>query len=406
MACVAAVRDAPAGPALAGILRGRSPAGKLGQDRSGHRALMKVLFIARAYPPVTGGIENHNWALSQWLPQTLEVRTLANRHGKRALPWFLPWALLYASWQARRMDAVLLGDGVLAIVGWWLKLLRPRLRVVCVVHGLDLTWRAGWYQRLWVGRFLRALDGIIAVSHATRTVALTKGLCAERVIVIPNGLDPRAFIGQSDRAALARLLGRPLEGVQTLLTTGRLVRRKGAAWFIREVMPRLPARVLYLLAGAGPDEAEIRAAIDQHGLGARVVLLGQVDDATRDLLLHTADVFIQPNIPVAGDMEGFGIAVLEAGICGRPVLAAALEGLLDAIVHDANGRLLPAQDAGVWAQEVTRLLLDPAAARALGARAALHVREHHAWASIAARYAAFLGAPAAAVTAPQSPDLA
>ena len=361
---------------------------------------MKVLFISRAYPPVTGGIENHNWALSQWLPHTLELHTLANRHGKRALPWFLPWALLYASWQARRVDAVLLGDGVLAVVGWWLKLLRPQRRVICVVHGLDLSWPAGWYQRLWVRRFLPALDGLIAVSSATRALALSKGLDPARVVVIPNGLDPAAFAGAPDRAALARLLGRPLEGLQTLLTTGRLVRRKGAAWFIREVLPRLPTQVIYLLAGAGPDEAEIRAAIAERDLGARVVLLGRVDDTTRNLLLHSADLFIQPNIPVAGDMEGFGIAVLEAGICGRPVLASALEGLLDAVVDGESGRLLAPQDAAAWVQEITHLLADPAAARALGARAAAHVRAHHAWASIAARYAEFLTEPPGADPTP------
>ena len=354
---------------------------------------MKALFISRAYPPVTGGIENHNWAVSQWLPREVELHTLANRRGKRALPWFLPWAILRALATAHRYDAVLLGDGVLAVVGWCLKRLRPRLRVVCVVHGLDLSWRARWYQQLWVRCFLPALDGLVAVSSATRALAMEKGLVASKISVIPNGLDPDAFAGRADRPALAARLGRSLDGTTVLLTTGRLVQRKGAAWFIREVLPGLPTSVLYVLAGAGPDEPAIRAAIAAGGLDARVVLLGRVDDDTRTLLLHTADVFIQPNVPVAGDMEGFGIAVLEAGICGRPVLAAALEGLLDAIVDGRNGRLVPPRDAQAWQQAIRGLLADPAAARALGERAARHVREHHHWAAIARRYAAMLAGP-------------
>jgi len=374
------------------ILRGPLTAGKLAFDSLAAAAQMKVLFISRAYPPVTGGIENHNWALSQWLPGELELRTLANRRGKRALPWFLPWAIVYALFTAHRFDAVLLGDGVLGVVGWCLKRLHPRLRVVCVVHGLDLSWRARWYQRLWVRRFLPTLDGLVAVSQATRALAEQLGLAAARLCVIPNGLDVAAFAGGADRAALAARLGRGLDNTTVLLTTGRLVRRKGAAWFIREVMPQLPATVIYVLAGAGPDEADIRAAIAERGLGARVLLLGRVDDPTRDLLLHSADIFIQPNIPVAGDMEGFGIAVLEAGICARPVLAAALEGLLDAIADGTNGQLLPVQDAAAWQRAILALRNDPAAAAALGARAAAHVRSHHHWAAIAARYARFLAA--------------
>ena len=372
------------------ILRGLLAAGKLAFDSSAAATQMKVLFISRAYPPVTGGIENHNWALSQWLPGEVAVRTLANRRGKRALPWFLPWAIIYALWTGHRFDAVLLGDGILGVVGWCLKLLRPRLRVVAVVHGLDLSWPARWYQRLWVRRFLPALDGLIAVSQATRALAEDKGITPERLCVIPNGLDVAAFAGAADRAALAARLGRPLDQTTVLLTTGRLVRRKGAAWFIREVLPGLPARVIYVLAGAGPDEAEIRAAVAARGLTDRVVLLGRVDDATRELLLHSADVFIQPNVPVAGDMEGFGIAVLEAGICARPVLASALEGLLDAVADGCNGQLLPALDAAAWQRAITALMDDPAAAAALGARAAAHVRSHHDWAAIAARYARFL----------------
>lgn len=51
---------------------------------------MNILFISRAYPPVTGGIENQNYALSQWLPRYATVTTIANRHGKKMLPLFYP----------------------------------------------------------------------------------------------------------------------------------------------------------------------------------------------------------------------------------------------------------------------------------------------------------------------------
>ena len=54
---------------------------------------MKILFISRAYPPTVGGIENQNYELSVWLPkseQVEEVKTIANKYGRKLLPLFLP----------------------------------------------------------------------------------------------------------------------------------------------------------------------------------------------------------------------------------------------------------------------------------------------------------------------------
>jgi glycosyltransferase involved in cell wall biosynthesis len=164
-----------------------------------------------------------------------------------------------------------------------------------------------------------------------------------------------------------------------LLTNGRLVKRKGAAWFIRSVMPLLPATTLYVLAGAGPEEAAIRSAVKELALEDRVRLLGRVPDRERDVLLHTADLFVQPNIAVTGDVEGFGLAVLEAAICGRPVVAANLEGLKDAIRDGENGVLVESADAQAWLRAITRLLDSEDSRRALGARARAFTAAHYHW---------------------------
>lgn len=340
---------------------------------------MKVLFLSRAYPPVTGGIENHNHALYTWLQRHAAVTLIANRRGKKALPLFLPYATLKALLGLRHHDALLLGDGVLALTGFLAKLCYPHKPVISVVHGLDITYPGFFYRSFWVRRFLRALDGLIAVSRETREKAVEQGIPADKLLVIPNGIDPAAFEGSYSRDDLERLLGRPLDGKFVLLTTGRLVRRKGAEWFIRSVLPLLPASVLYVLAGAGPEEAAIRRAAEDSHLAERVRLLGRVSDRERDVLLHTADLFVQPNIPVPGDMEGFGIAVIEAAICARPIVAANLEGLKDAIRDGENGVLVEAQNAQAWRAVIARLLDAQATRAALGARARAFTAAHYHW---------------------------
>jgi glycosyltransferase involved in cell wall biosynthesis len=194
----------------------------------------RILFVSRAYPPDVGGIQTHNHDLAAALSEMADVTIIANGRGKAALPWFLPWAAARAVALAPRYDAVLLGDGVLAAVGWLVKKLRPRVCVAAAVHGLDLTWTPGVYQSLWVRRFLPALDLLIAVSTETRRVAEERGLRAERIVVVPNGVDAPDPV-PADRPALERLVGRPLGGTRLVLSLGRLVPRKGFAWFAREV---------------------------------------------------------------------------------------------------------------------------------------------------------------------------
>lgn len=347
---------------------------------------MRILFLSRAYPPVVGGIENQNYALSKWLPLVADARSIVNRSGKKALPWFLPYAFFKSLFLLPRYDAVLLGDGVLAAVGAPLKFLFPRVRVVSIIHGLDLTYQNGLYQAWWVRRFLPALDGLIAVSNATREEALRRGLPANRISVIPNGIDPEDFAENFTRADLERRLGRSLEDAVVLATAGRLARRKGVAWFIEHVLPRLPEEVLYVVAGDGPDRERVAEAREASSAKERILLLGRVSDEDRNLLLRTADIFVQPNIPVAGDMEGFGIAVIEAALCGRPVVASDLEGLHDALAGGANGILVPPETPEAFSEALLPLIAEPERRHGLGERAARYTAEHFAWPVIAARY--------------------
>ncbi len=344
------------------------------------------------FPTGRGGIENQNAALARFLPRHAEVTTLANKRGKKALPLFLPWALLRALWLSRRHDVLLLGDGVLGVVGYCVKRVHGRCkRVVCILHGLDLTYDRPVYQRLWVRRFIPAADRLIAVGRETIAAGAARGIAKRQFDFIPNGVDTRRFTPASaDSARLATLLRTDPDNKQILLTGGRLVRRKGVAWFIEQVLPALPERVIYVVAGDGPDRAHIERAARRSGQAARVRLLGRVSDSDQLLLLRGCDLFIQPNIAVKGDMEGFGLVVLEAGGAGAPVVASRLEGLKDAIDDGENGILVASGDVSAWKATLTRLLADEPARKQLGARARAHVARRHDWDIIARRYVEIL----------------
>ncbi len=348
---------------------------------------MKILFISRAYPPVTGGIENQNYALSIWLGRFASITTIANHHGKKALLYFIPYVTIRTLFVAHRYDVILLGDGVLSLTGSLVKFFYPKKSVVSIIHGLDILYKNDFYQAFWVKRFLPSLDGLIAVSKETRAAAIAKNIPEANIMVIPNGIDIEALQGNYTRTDLEQLLGENLAGKYVLLTAGRLVKRKGAVWFIREVLPQLPPTVLYVLAGAGPEEENIRAAIQETSATSRVKMLGRISDEDRNLLLNTADIFIQPNISVPGDMEGFGIAVIEAAACGRPVVASELEGLKDAIINNENGLLVESENSMVFNQVITALLTDDQRRDELAKRARVYTKEHFHWEVVSKQYA-------------------
>jgi phosphatidylinositol alpha-1,6-mannosyltransferase len=346
----------------------------------------KILFISRAYPPITGGIENQNYELSVWLSKIAEVKTIANLKGKKALPFFLPYITLRALWFAPRYDAILLGDGVLGVVGYIVKNVYPKKPVLSVVHGLDITYTSSIYQTWWVKTFLPKLDTLIAVGNETIRVGIERGIPQEKFVFIPNGVDTDKYFHTYSRQDLEKIIGESLADKKVLLTSGRLAKRKGVAWFIRNVLPKLPDTIIYVVAGDGVDRENIQDAVIETNAASRVHLLGFVDDETRNTLMNTCDLFIQPNIRVTGDMEGFGISVIEAASYQIPVIASRLEGLQDAIKDNEDGFLVEPENAQAYVEKINLLLADDDKLKTFGKQSRQYVIDHFRWESIAKRY--------------------
>lgn len=313
---------------------------------------MKLLFISRAFPPVIGGIENQNEALARHLSKQINCDQVVNRYGKKALPLFIPWAIILGSIKAKQADQILLGDGVAAIIGWFIKLFSNK-PVACILHGLDITWGNSLYQKLWVNFFFNKIDLFIAVSQSTKAIAIKAGIPEEKISVIPNGVE-KSLISPLSKKDLQKKLALEPENKFILLSLGRLVKRKGVLWFIENVAHKLPSNILYLIAGSGPQHEKILQAIKRLSLEKKVILLGLVDEQTKQSLFTHTDLFIQPNIPVENDVEGFGITQLEAGICGLPSISSNLEGIKDAIQEGKNGWLVEPSNA----DQLLRIILE------------------------------------------------
>lgn len=345
---------------------------------------MRILFISRAFPPVIGGIEKQNFEILNALSAQVELKSIVNSKGKKFLFPFVIIALYRAFRLRKDYDVILLGDGVLAVVAAIIRCF-SRVPVICIVHGLDITYSNFIYRNFWLKIFFKSIDHFIAVGNETIRQAVNRGLPVEKFSFVPNGVDISLDYQPRNKKELAGLLGFEPQGYY-LLTLGRLVRRKGVLWFIENVMPALGSSVSYIIAGDGKDAGLIRQAIKDSGAAGKILMLGNVSEADKDLLLSSVDIFVQPNIKVNGDMEGFGLVVLEAALHARPVIASRLEGLADAISDGENGILLESENTEQYVMSIQALLQDQELLKETGNKARDYVLENYSWENIAEQY--------------------
>lgn len=381
---------------------------------SGTAAPLRVLFVSHSFPPEgeplanLGGMQRHATELRSALAADprIELRELVLRTSWRWTPLravpFLAGLLRAIPAAADRHGSQVVLFSSLVTAGLAVPLRRALhgrgAITAAVAHGQDVTLPNRVYQA-WVRRVIASLDLLLPNSRATAEQCVTRGADAERVRVVPCAIDVERLAPGADHAAARRELLRmltssdspPEKGALLLCSVGRHQERKGFGWFAEQVAPGLPHGVVWLLAGEGSQTAEIRATVARLGLEDRVWVLGRVDEAELATLYRGADVFVMPNVLVAGDMEGFGIVMLEAGLCGLPTLGADLEGIRDVIRPGENGVLLPTGDAAAWLDAIRRFRDDREALADAGARARDYTLRNFSWQAVIDGYVEALG---------------
>ena len=364
---------------------------------------MRLLFVSHSLPPEGRSLDNLGGMqrVAADLYETLQTHPGVELSGMvlrsswtwihvRVGPYLARTAA--ALWRrARReeVDVILFSSMVTAMLAVPLRrtLKAHGVKTAAIVHGLDITTPFAPFQ-WFLPKVFDALDMVCPVSRATGEECLARGLPPEKLNVVPNGIHITTYPDghrAEARTALARLSPSLPDDAFLLSSVGRQVERKGFDWFIEHVMPRLPARFHYWLAGDGPMRETIEAAIDKHALGDRVRLLGRVSEEHLDLLYRGSDLYVMPNVPVAGDMEGFGVVMLEAGLGGLPTVASNIEGIRDVIRDGVNGWLVPTQDAEAFVDAILAYADDASPAEA-AERTARYVADTFSWPAVTDQY--------------------
>jgi phosphatidylinositol alpha-1,6-mannosyltransferase len=267
--------------------------------------------------------------------------------------------------------------------------------MAAIANGQDATtptWPYPWFVR----RVFESLDLVLPISHATAMACKARGLSEERCAVVLLGIRLDRFAAPADKSQARQKLIELAEASRSavpkliIVSVGRLVPRKGVAWFVDNVMPLLPDNVHLYVAGEGPDRPRIESAVERHALADRVKLLGAISDSQLEQLYHGADLFAMPNVHVPGDMEGFGLVMLEAGLCGVPVIAANIEGISDVVTEGESGHLAVSEDPESFRSAIMRYYGEPELLAEAASRARLHTASRFGWAGVTDRYISVL----------------
>jgi glycosyltransferase involved in cell wall biosynthesis len=212
--------------------------------------------------------------------------------------------------------------------------------------------RRSWVY-LWGDRIMRPLTTtVICVAENEVARGLAAGTCnADRTVVIRNGIELNGVP-----------TWRPTAGAPVIVTVGRLHPPKDFVTFVRALAALDADAFRAVIVGDGPDRAQIEAEIRRLGLGRSVELVGR-HDAVPELLAES-DIFA-----LSSTSEAMPMTILEAMAAALPIVASAVGGVPELVVHAESGLLVPQRDPDALAGAIGRLLADPELRRRLGSSA-------------------------------------
>jgi len=216
---------------------------------------------------------------------------------------------------------------------------------------------------------LRRADRILSTSHA---MARELGRYSRApVAVTPFGVDLERF-----RPAPGASLFDPgdlvVGAVKSLDERYGIEHLVRAFHLVRGRLPELPLRLL--LVGGGPDEGRLKALVRQLGLVEVTRFTGAVpyDEVPRYQNMLTVAV-------VVSERESFGVSVIEASACEKPVVVARVGGLPEVVEDGVTGVVVPPRDPERTARALERLLTDAALRRRMGREGRERVRRDYEW---------------------------
>jgi glycosyltransferase involved in cell wall biosynthesis len=212
----------------------------------------------------------------------------------------------------------------------------------------------------------------IVVSNKLRKIGRQNlDISSGKMRVIFNGIDLEELLTIKNHEPLLKCKNK-----KVILTVGYLIKRKAHRYVIK-ALTRLALKhpdIIYLIAGDGPEEKNLKKLVKEEKLEKFVKFLGRINHQEVMTLMRSCDIFVLPSWD-----EAFGVVYIEAMASGKPVIACKGQGITDVIKDGETGLLVKPKDVDSLVKAIDFLLSHPEEAKKMGERAKKLVLENYTW---------------------------
>jgi phosphatidylinositol alpha-1,6-mannosyltransferase len=368
----------------------------------------KTLLISEIFPPKNGGSGRWFWELYTRLPKEQSIIAAGNTEGDETFD-------KTHSLNLQRLNLSSCSWGIKSLTGlkyYWRvfnqirKLVKQHkissmhcgrclpegfigylfkkvfnIPYVCYIHGEDVEAAATSRELSWiVKKVLANASTLICNSQNTANLILNNWQAnSEKVEILNPGCDANLFIPAEKNDEIKKSLG--WENKQVLLTVGRLQERKGQDMLIKALptIKQSNPNVLYAIIGGGEEKQNLEKITTELGLQDNVLFMSEVSDEEMIQAYQQCDIFILPNRTVGQDIEGFGMVLVEAQACAKPVIAGDSGGTAETMIIGETGFIVDCTQTSPISDVIIDLLQDSNKRKSMGSKGRLHVEAALDW---------------------------
>jgi len=328
-----------------------------------------IVIVTSEFPPQPGGIGNHAYNLALHLSnQGHDVRVIADQRSKTgteesdfdtSLPFSVDRIKLYnvrflmylkriiLTFKYTKSATHCIATGKFPLWNVAFSSFFFKRKTIAVVHGTEVNFKSVLLRKS-IDFSLKRFDNIVAVSNYTKTLIAHLN---KDVVVIPNGITTSEWKSSKDKINL--------KGQPVLTTVGRVSSRKGQLNVIKqlpELIKEFP-ELHYHCVGIPTEADAFMSVAESLNVVSYITFHGSVDDDKLKQVLDATDIFVMLSTEsVTGDVEGFGIAILEANAMGIPAIGAKGCGIEDAIDSGNSGLLIDVNNTNEFVEGVSQIL--------------------------------------------------
>jgi phosphatidyl-myo-inositol dimannoside synthase len=368
----------------------------------------KTLLLSEIFPPTNGGSGRWFWELYTRLPQDQYVIAADNAKNDEAFDEThslnlhrldlssTSWGLkslkgLYYYWRVFfHVRRIIENEKITHIhcgrclpegfIGYLLNLFLG-LSYVCYIHGEDVETAATSRELSWIVRkALNSASKLICNSQNTANLVLNDWqVPSTKVVILNPACDTERFVPAEKNINTKTSLG--WGNRKIILTVGRLQQRKGHDMLIKTLplIAREFPDILYAIVGDGKEKAKLQTLTKTLSLENNVLFMSEISDQQMIQAYQQCDVFVLPNRRVDQDIEGFGMVLVEAQACEKPVIAGDSGGTAETMLPGKTGYIVDCTNSEVMAKQICSLLKDEQLCKEMGKQARIHVEKSLDW---------------------------